>query len=586
MEITNSSDSSKVDLAEYLFTRLHQVGIRTVHGVPGDFNLVSLDCIKPAGLHWAGNANNLNAGYAADGYARIKGISALVTTFGVGELSAVNAMAGAYADKVPVIHIVGTPETSAQNKGLNIRHSLGDGNFRRFALLYQQFTCAQANLADPATAPAMIDRVIRVCMQESRPGYIELPADMAKAQVSSLGLKNNIDPSFSPNHPDTESSIFDAVFEHLDQAKMPLIIVDGFTPRYNLLSEADELISATGWPTYVTPFGKGSVNETHPNFHGVFTGKAAGEDDAHLNWAQKADLVIRFGPLDADTNTYGFTTLTDRSKTIDIHRTCINIAGRVVQADTKPLLRNVLDKLDTPLYRYRYILYPHPYPYADLRGPRERLNALTVPPAPIPCPDEPLDQDHFWLWMSTFLRPHDLVITETGPSYIGAPKGLVLPSDTVMINSALWPSVGYALGAAVGAAQAQRDLVMQHRDKPCGRTILFTGDGNFQMTAQAVSDILRSRLDVIIFLVNNDGCTVERDIHGMEAGYNDIQPWNYLDAPRFFGAPVGDAGYPVVTKRVVDWGELLDVLSDDEVKAGRGLCMVEVVMGGRMRQGI
>ena len=96
-DIRTSELKSPVDVAEYLFTRLHQLGIRSIHGVPGDYNLVALDYIPNCGLNWVGNCNELNAGYAADGYARVKGISAVVTTFGVGELSLLNATAGGYA---------------------------------------------------------------------------------------------------------------------------------------------------------------------------------------------------------------------------------------------------------------------------------------------------------------------------------------------------------------------------------------------------------------------------------------------------------------------------------------------------------
>jgi pyruvate decarboxylase len=87
-----------IDLADYLFRRIRQIGVKAVHGVPGDYNLTALDYVEPAGLDWIGNANELNAGYAADGYARIRGAAALVTAFGVGELSAINAVAGAYSE--------------------------------------------------------------------------------------------------------------------------------------------------------------------------------------------------------------------------------------------------------------------------------------------------------------------------------------------------------------------------------------------------------------------------------------------------------------------------------------------------------
>jgi len=120
---------SPVDVAEYLFTRLHQMGVRSIHGLPGDYNLVALDYIPKLDLKWVGNVNELNAGYAADGYARIKGISALVTTFGVGELSAANAIAGAYSEHVPVVHIVGVPSTISQRDGMLLHHTLGNGNF-------------------------------------------------------------------------------------------------------------------------------------------------------------------------------------------------------------------------------------------------------------------------------------------------------------------------------------------------------------------------------------------------------------------------------------------------------------------------
>lgn len=301
----NTNGENKVDLAEYLFTRLHQLGIRTVHGVPGDYNLIALDYLKPGGLHWAGNASEMNGGYAADGYARIKGISALITVFGVGELSAVNSIGGAYAEKAPVVHIVGTPPTSAQRKGLNLHHSLGDGDFRRSAGVYRNFTCAQVNLDDPATAPELIDSTLRQCLQESRPVYIELPTDMVKAKVSSVNLTHSsITPSFRPSNADDgiEALAVSTLLSRINNAKRPAIIVDGFTPRYNLFPEADELIRATNWPTYVTPFGKGSVNESLHNFHGVYTGPAAGTrtaarsqvlSDAHARRVRYSDLVIR-----------------------------------------------------------------------------------------------------------------------------------------------------------------------------------------------------------------------------------------------------------------------------------------------------
>lgn len=161
--------SASINLVEYLFTRLRQLGVSAIHGVPGDYNLELLDYVKPSGLVWVGNANELNAAYAADGYARIKGIGAVVTTFGVGELSAISAIAGSYAEFAPVVHILGTPPRASQDGRLLIRHTFADGEYGRFAQMNSHVTVAQTSLWDPQTSAQQIDTVLQECLLHSRP---------------------------------------------------------------------------------------------------------------------------------------------------------------------------------------------------------------------------------------------------------------------------------------------------------------------------------------------------------------------------------------------------------------------------------
>ncbi|GJC88558.1 pyruvate decarboxylase [Colletotrichum liriopes] len=169
-----------IDLLDYLCRRLAEIGLRSVHGVPGDYNLAILDYLESTGIHWVGNANELNSGYAADAYARIKSIGALFTSSGVGEPSAINVIGGAYAEKPPVVHIVETPPITTQRAGACLHYSLGDGNFRVFATMYKHVTVAQANLVDVEVAPALlIDATLKECLRQSRPMYIEIPTDMA-----------------------------------------------------------------------------------------------------------------------------------------------------------------------------------------------------------------------------------------------------------------------------------------------------------------------------------------------------------------------------------------------------------------------
>lgn len=580
-----------IDLAEYLFTRLRQIGIDSVHGVPGDYNLQALDYVEPAGLNWVGNANELSAGYAADGYGRIKGISALFTAFGVGELSAINAVGGAYAEMSPVVHIVGTPPLTAQNARMCLHHSLGDGNFRIFAEMYSKLTVAQANLTDPNTATIMIDQTLRQCILQSRPVYIELPTNMVKARVSSRPLRVPIDISIPHNDEGFEDAEVELILARIYASKQPFIIVDGFTAAYNITAEADELVRLTGFPTSTTSFGKGIVNETYPNFHGIYAGEAGKQ--VYRPWVESCDLILRIGPLSSDVNTYGFTTVPNPKYTIDFNRTSVEIGGTnsFNNVHVKPLLRKILDRLDPARL-------PHYDPYPDLGNPAEQLHALT--------PTEPsalIDQDTFWQRISSFFRSGDIILTETGTPAIGG-RDFILPPQTTLINSGIWLSIGHMLGASQGAAVAHRDIIKSilRSDQATsqeqgsitaatpptsrssqrtfsGRTILFIGDGSLQMTVQSISDTIRNRIPLTIFLINNDGYTIERFIHGMRAPYNDIQPWRYLLAPQYFGADMDDAGYPIVTKRAANWGELWDVVGEDAVKEGRGLTIVEVLMG-------
>ena len=170
-------------VAGYMLTRLAEAGLASVFGVPGDYNLPILDAIagRPE-LAWIGMATEQGAGYAADSYARLRGIGALVTTFGVGELSAINAIAGAYAESVPVVHIVGTPALTTREPGATLHHNLPGSDYGHFARMAAEVTAAQADLR-PDTAPEEIDRVLSIALRTSRPVYLTIPANVATASV-------------------------------------------------------------------------------------------------------------------------------------------------------------------------------------------------------------------------------------------------------------------------------------------------------------------------------------------------------------------------------------------------------------------
>ena len=208
-------------------------------------------------------------GYAADGYARIKGISSFMTTFGVGELSAINAVSGAYSEYVPIVHIVGTPSTISQKDGMLLHHTLGNGNFEVFANMNRDITCAIVKLNDPHEAATLIDHAIRECWVQSRPVYITLPTDIVQKKIEGERLKTKIDLSYPENDREKEDYVVDVVLKYLHEAKNPVILVDACAIRHRVLKQVHSLVETSGLPTFSTPMGKGGVDETLPTFGGM-----------------------------------------------------------------------------------------------------------------------------------------------------------------------------------------------------------------------------------------------------------------------------------------------------------------------------
>jgi pyruvate decarboxylase len=486
----------------------------------------------------------------------------LFITYGVGELSASNAVAGSYAEYTPVVHIVGTPARKHQNSGAIVHHGLGDGRMRVFADMARRITAGQVNLIDAESAPDLVDGVLQECVRQSRPVYVEFPSDMVDAQISGLALDQPLDLMPPRNVVEQEDATVDLLLERMSLAKQPMILVDGVTARLDIANELSEFIQMTGFPTMALPFGGGVVDRSLKNYHGVHAGKFGKLD--FTSYTDSADLVLLFGPLLSDTNTLGWSTVPDPRVTIAFHKSKIETESTSHELHIKSFMQRLLVRL-----RQSQVSFDK-RPCPSLGSPRALSEAL--PPT---NPSAPIDQDTFWLRISSFFRPHDTILLANGTPVVGG-RDFVLPAQTKLINSGLWLSIGHMLPAAQGVALAQQEL--QAAVRASGRTILFEGDGSFQTTAQELSTIIRYWLDVTIFIIKNDRYTFERLIHGLDAEYNDIAPWRYLEAASFFGAPTDDS-YKVETHRVSTWGEIETVLRSEEFQDGKGLKMVEIMMG-------
>jgi len=512
----------------YLFKRLHQLGIRSVHGLPGDYNLVALDYLSEAGLDWVGNCNELNAGYAADGYARIKGISALITTFGVGELSALAAVAGSYSEHVPVVHIVGVPSTTSQKSGALLHHTLGNGDFSVFANMSRNISQVLININDPGIAAKEIDRALRECYVSARPVYIALPTNMVLRKINAKPLETPIDVSISPNDPEVEADVLETVTEMIYASNDAVILVDACAIRHRVVDEVHDLIDKSNLPAFATPMSKGAIDETHPRFGGVYIGDVSRPDVKKA--LESADLILSIGALKSDFNSGGFSYHTSAKHTIEFHSDHTRIGHATYPGiGMKPALQKLLKSLD-----FKKIRCTNKSAKSE---PPELINEEFVK-----TDGEAITHSWFWPHIGNWLQENDVVVTETGTANFGIVETR-FPKGVTAISQVLWGSIGYSVGACQGAALAVKEMDSSRR------VILFVGDGSFQLTGNEISTMIRHGLKPIIVVINNDGYSIERMIHGKEAGYNDIQPWKFTKILETFGAKEGEYKNHVIKTR-------------------------------------
>ncbi|EJS8113506.1 alpha-keto acid decarboxylase family protein [Salmonella enterica] len=522
-------------VADYLLDRVAGCGIGHLFGVPGDYNLQFLDhVIDHPTLRWVGCANELNAAYAADGYARMSGAGALLTTFGVGELSAINGIAGSYAEYVPVLHIVGAPCSAAQQRGELMHHTLGDGDFRHFYRMSQAISVA-SSILDEQNACFEIDRVLGEMLAARRPGYIMLPADVAK--------KTAIPPTQALTLPvhEAQSGVETAFRYHARQCLMNsrriALLADFLAGRFGLRPLLQRWMAETPIAHATLLMGKGLFDEQHPNFVGTYSAGASSKEVRQA--IEDADRVICVGTRFVDTLTAGFTQQLPAERTLEIQP----YASRIGET---------------------WFNLPMAQAVSTLR--ELCLECASAPPPtrsagqPVRIDKGELTQESFWQTLQQYLKPGDILLVDQGTEAFGA-AALSLPDGAEVVVQPLWGSIGYSLPAAFGAQTACPDR----------RVILIIGDGAAQLTIQEMGSMLRDGQAPVILLLNNDGYTVERAIHGAAQRYNDIASWNWTQIP-----PALNAAQQAECWRVTQAIQLAEVL--ERLARPQRLSFIEVML--------
>lgn len=505
---------------EFVLGRLHDIGITDVFGVPGDFAFPVQDAIVAhPDINWIGCCNELNAGYAADGYARIRGVAALSTTYGVGELSAIGAVAGSYAEHLPVFHLTGMPSVAAQTNRALVHHTLGNGEFELFRKMADVVVGASA-IITPANAVAETERLIAEALYNRRPVYMAFPSDLVNKPV--LTKMAPLAPPASDSNALTAAA--DAVVGALNTAPTACVLPGLLLDRLGIADLAVKFIEAAGIP-FATMFAdKSVIDEDHPNYIGMYDGQLM--DEAVREFVESADAVVTIGTMQTDFNTGAFTARLDSGRVIDIGLHGTKVAANVFQdVEMGDLLRELATR--------------------DLR--RHEQNGLQPRPlgAHTGSDADPITTDALYTRWEHFVAPDDIVIAETGTSSMGlafAP----LPHGARFYNQTLWGAIGWATPAALGAAVAAPDR----------RLLLITGEGSHQLTAQEICQFHRLGLRPIIFVLNNNGYLIERLLcNDPGIAYNDVAAWNYPELPHALGC---DGWF---TARVSTLGELDDALA-------------------------
>ena len=492
-------------VGKYLVKRLKQAGVKHIFGVPGDYVLRFFDYLEESDIKVINTCNELNAGYAADAYARVNGIGAVCVTYGVGGFSVFNAAVGAFAERVPLVIISGAPATSEYTHHHLLHHTIGDMNLQYH--IYEKIAAKSAVLLDPKEALREIDETIAACLCLRRPVYIEIPADMVTKPCAPPG-DFTIDTTI-PSDKEVLKEAVDEAARLLKSAKKAVILAGVEAHRLGVRSELESLINHLGYPFATTMLGKAVIPEKNPLFLGVYCGKLLREPAQKA--IREAEIVLSLGTLMTDINLGVGTSKIDPSKMIAVNSDKVCIKHHLYEdVSLKDFINGLKAKL--PKAKPDFTKINHP--------------SKLLKKAFHPVSSKKINISRFYERINHFIGKNSVILTDTGDSLFCTAE-LFLPEGIEYIGQAFYLSIGYSIPAALGLNLAA----------PKKRPVVFVGDGSFQMTAQELSSIIRYKLKPVIFLLNNDGYTIERVIH--DGPYNDINMWKYHRLVDVFGGGWG-----------------------------------------------
>ena len=533
---------SQPTVAQYVLARLAQLGIDRVFGVPGDYAFSIDDAVEEVpGLHWVGCANELNAAYAADGYARIRGAAILTTTYGVGELSALNGVMGSKAHRLPVFHLVGMPSERIQRLGLVTHHNLGDTVYDRFQSISAEACCVSAVLT-PDNCIDELERVIREALRQSMPAYIVISEANGLMPVIGKPVEGRPlgEVKRQRSEPGELEAAVTAVLAKLAAAKNPIALVTATVARYGIRDMVTELVRKLDIPVAVTPNDKGTIDESLPQYLGLYAG-ASSQPATVRDAVEQADFVLDIGgAVLTELNTGLWSDVPDMSRAGCIHDNWVRLGGSSVYINVAidDVVSELLERVE---------------PKTSARSASERLLPL------VGSDGDPTSSASLYPRLQRRIKAGDTLVVETGTCMMHL-NGMQIPTRVGVEGQGLWGSIGWATPACLGVALA----------KTSGRTWLVTGDGSHQLTLNEIAVMGRYGVKPVIFVLNNNLYGIEVIISEWGHSYDDLAPVQYHLLPAAFGC-TGWFSAKVTT--VAELDAALDVIERHD-----GGCYVEVMI--------
>ncbi|MFN0018943.1 MAG: alpha-keto acid decarboxylase family protein [Pirellulaceae bacterium] len=499
-----------LSIGQYLIRRLQDYGIRDAFGIPGDYILGFYAQLSKSPINVVGCTREDCAGFAADAYARINGMGAVVVTYCVGGLSVCNSTAGAYAEKSPVVVISGSPGVGERVNNPLLHHKVKD--FRTQLEVFEKLCVACTELNDPVIAFREIDRVLDTAARFKRPVYIEIPRDMVEIVPH---ISHSWQKSESQSDQQAADEAADEAAGLLAKAERPVIIAGVEIHRFSLQDKVIGLAEKLHIPMAATLLGKSVVPEKHPLYIGLYEG-AMGHEEV-TQFVEESDCVLLLGAFMTDINLGIFTANLDPAKCIYVTSEQLRIRHHHYHSVE---LGDFLDKLTARKIPVATREIP-----AEIKKPKEKF--VLQPAAPLTIRrmiarvDEQIGQD-------------TIVIADIGDSLFAATE-LTIHQRTEFISPAYYTSMGFGVPAALGALTA----------RPQSRVLVICGDGAFQMTGMELSNIIRAGYDPVVIVLDNHGYGTERFLHAGDWDFNEINPWKYSQLPGILG---GGTGYEVRTE--------------------------------------